>query len=868
VDRAVRFMVTTGRPEFAPEIWPLVSHSDNQIRFGVLRSARRFRPGVLGRDRDADLLALPEDSRDDVFAEIASNSGMDGMELAVRLAKQDTSTAVRVSVIRALLFRRADRLAAQILKSSDQAVWEEIAKRDHPGAFHDPNITARLKAIEADFAKQHQNMLHRLELIADMSPVDAQIAQDVETMIASPEFPAKDQHAHWALSRVQGKCPERIAAGMMRRLELGLDLPFRSREFFAAAPLVDDGPIAAIACRLDGRNEAGGCAASVIGPRTIGELLRTYLAFRANDPSRPAFTKAESDSYSCCQTRLQLSRAEPFVHAWLTLADTTDPAEVAALTDLFALHGETEDRGFLLEISEGDKDRVNQVLLRWKDIFVAADPPHRGHLAKISAALARLGRPSASDTIFTLIDIDLKLRREQLAQFRRSRNQGHTDVHMSYLNQYQNHLAAIAPEDVRDRLKVYLLDPDFGVHAACVLKIIDDRQLPKSVEKAPVFGGPDFSEVRLRRAALEAGRTPSDTPAVPLILSAVDALVATGDETSWMHALQLAAVAEFLPHAPRPDMNAQLLGLAVPWYTKKRFMTALVLAGELVSADMIVAGIDELFERAKKEPWRLGPNTSELDTWLELVPFSDRPEAILDVLPKVPDGRKTPWELRSLLRAFGNTPATNAAELLMRMADHDERLCSEYDWLSALYAIDTPAAYLLLFDRVDANPQAFRRLDGWTLANHLAPVLERDPKFRGELLRRYQDDRHSASRSLLERMLSRLANAETVIAMLGVYTRTGRVFDSALAEAIRQAVIRHKPSTHWKGAYEIHSVGVPALRKQLFAAASASDPGAEIAKSCLEHIDELRDEYGRAEDEPRHPDAATGAPWPFIAGLR
>jgi len=31
-------------------------------------------------------------------------------------------------------------------------------------------------------------------------------------------------------------------------------------------------------------------------------------------------------------------------------------------------------------------------------------------------------------------------------------------------------------------------------------------------------------------------------------------------------------------------------------------------------------------------------------------------------------------------------------------------------------------------------------------------------------------------------------------------------------------------------------------------------------------IDELRDEYGPAESEPRHPDVETGRPWPSAAG--
>jgi hypothetical protein len=41
---------------------------------------------------------------------------------------------------------------------------------------------------------------------------------------------------------------------------------------------------------------------------------------------------------------------------------------------------------------------------------------------------------------------------------------------------------------------------------------------------------------------------------------------------------------------------------------------------------------------------------------------------------------------------------------------------------------------------------------------------------------------------------------------------------------------------------------------------------AALAGACLTAIDELRDEYGPAEFEPRHPDVESGRPWPSTAG--
>src|SRR5580700_3730255 len=69
-DRAVRFMITSDRPEFAEQIWPLVGNPDSQVHLTATRAARRFRPSVLGPDAGARLARLPQDTRRSVLAEV------------------------------------------------------------------------------------------------------------------------------------------------------------------------------------------------------------------------------------------------------------------------------------------------------------------------------------------------------------------------------------------------------------------------------------------------------------------------------------------------------------------------------------------------------------------------------------------------------------------------------------------------------------------------------------------------------------------------------------------------------------------------------------------------------------------------------
>jgi hypothetical protein len=76
VDRAVHFMISSGRPEFLDLVWPLIAHEDDQIHLEALRSGRRFRPSLLGSEAVKRLEGLSPKIRRSVLHEIASNSSL------------------------------------------------------------------------------------------------------------------------------------------------------------------------------------------------------------------------------------------------------------------------------------------------------------------------------------------------------------------------------------------------------------------------------------------------------------------------------------------------------------------------------------------------------------------------------------------------------------------------------------------------------------------------------------------------------------------------------------------------------------------------------------------------------------------------
>ena len=115
--------------------------------------------------------------------------------------------------------------------------------------------------------------------------------------------------------------------------------------------------------------------------------------------------------------------------------------------------------------------------------------------------------------------------------------------------------------------------------------------------------------------------------------------------------------------------------------------------------------------------------------------------------------------------------------------------------------------------------------------------------------------------------IAELGDAEAVLTLVRSYAARGQAFDGLLANAIREAALGKEPAAGWSGAYELHPVPLPELRRELFAMLqSATANTAALAERCLTAIDELRDEYGSSEFEPRHPDVVSDQPWPRAAG--
>ncbi len=858
VDRAVRFMITTGKPEFAPFLWPLIANADSQVYLAAFRAAERFRPMVLGEDVRGKLSELPDEIRDHIIAQFAWESGIDGMELAAEVAKTDPLPQVQFAVIEALQFRSCDRLVKEMLKTAPPTVWSLLAQKGYAREIRDPEAAARLREEERSIIENDPNPLRRLEYLARSGAEGDKIAGAIETLISSTDFPMKEQNGRWLLVEISKRWPAAVASGLVRRLANGLAIPFGSVELLTSVPIVDDGPIAAIVTNPESPTDIAGDAVTLVGPKSIGILIDQLHALGGEvRSSGGTWSEAQSKRAHHLRDLIARSRQKPFIEAWLTRSETEDPHSIATLADLVAAHGRGEIDTSNLRLDEPSRSSMIAACRHHADALLESPKATRHQLSELARAIGRLGVPELTNVVGQLCAEDL--RRWRIAREERARNpiaaRGN-DASMAYTRTYSSALAAIGDDKAVELLKGKLADPLFGQEAALALRQIWERQHTTTpAPKTRLLSGPDFSQVKIRRAERRAGLPEQCQLGEAIFAVAEDLAKPSRSEAEQRHALGLATVEFTMPYANKNGLIKLLLALKLPLLEKRNLLVALTMAGEIISADLELEGIRAFLEAAKQKSWMLHENGLwELKEWLRLVPFSDRPAAILEAIDLVPKNLLHRWNLRGVLSSLANTPDADAERILGELAKRDPDLIGEYEWVDAVLGRATNSAYLMVFDSFcDPNTAAGKRVERYVLTDKLGEIIGKRPDLRSELLRRYEDPELAHCHPMIEEVLAKSPDERVVLAMVRSYSKRGKPFDRTLRAAIEGVALGRRSAPGWQGAYETYRVAVPELRRKLFAMTGDNSEEGRLAAACLTAIDELRDEYGYIDSEPRHP---------------
>ncbi|BBB11206.1 NACHT domain-containing protein [Sphingopyxis sp. FD7] len=862
-DRAFRFMMNSGRPEFLDRIWPLITHENDQVSLKALRNCRRFRPSLLGPDAERRIKALPPQARAVLLHEMAFHSGMDGLDLATAVAKDDPDPEVQASVVDALSFRRADRHIAKLLQGAKDATFDLVARKslvdevDHEAVQQ--GITAARKRYEESGMSTYDR-LHSIIFASDTQDRSAELA----TIISDMEIKDRQDAAVRLIYEARNRYPQAVAEGLLARVRAGRELFYGADDILASAGFgLEDDDLLRLALaespRLDDQAEA---AASVLGPQSVGRMIDTLLdaATRLRDADGK-YDQTAADRYHCIQSRIAHVPGASLVAAAQARSAEADNAQIERLAELLSRHPDEADRGRPFDAES--LAAIRALIEDWGNRLLASGDAERRHIASVATLARRAPDVSLLPLLKRMLDENLRRYRafrEEAAAEGWQQGKARDEASWPMMHEYMRAFMAIKSPETTALTCEYLIDPHFGELAACVL-----AELWRAANEPPpdqrFFGGPDLSGVAEKRAA-RAADPAATSDAAEAIFPVIETLIADGTTDDQKRlAAELGIVAVRLPHGQRDDTIEKLISLT-PRRARSKLLFNLVLSGAEIDSKLVTEGIAETFEAAKKEPWILmDSNAYELHDWLNLLPFTNRLADILHVVRGMPDAQREPRFLEGMVDAFAVTPSAGAEEALFELAEQDPRFYENFHWRAAALKLGTASSAHRFVELTAKGVFNTKSVDSWRLSRELGALIAKHPAVRRQVYDLLNDDDWSPAQALLARAVSENPDGEGLLLLVDLENKQQRpMFDWHTIEAV---VTKHVPVENWSNAYNVVPVAAAELRQALLARTADGGPQ-DAAARCLTAIDAIRDERGVPVSEPRHPDIASGKPWPIM----
>jgi len=150
IDRSLTFMIASGRPEFSDKLWPFITNEDQQVSLQALRAYKPFRFSCLGDGWKKKLEKYSEGIRDVVISQIAEYGGIEGLDVATEMAKQDTSTKVKIGVLEVAYFRSFPIHVQRILETASPKVWRGYLQMLNPEELDEQSIAKAITIARED----------------------------------------------------------------------------------------------------------------------------------------------------------------------------------------------------------------------------------------------------------------------------------------------------------------------------------------------------------------------------------------------------------------------------------------------------------------------------------------------------------------------------------------------------------------------------------------------------------------------------------------------------------------------------------------------------------------------------------------------
>lgn len=860
LDRAASFMIASGRPEFGDLIWPLVSSTDHQLQVETLRLVERFNPAVIGGHLARDYNSLPEEMRETLAGELAYHGDGDGMDAALDLALSEPNPSIRYRVFEGLAFRGATSRLEKLLKESGDELIQKVAQRGHWGNVRDKSLLEELMQRRSTLVAADPSPARRLAR-ANSSLTDEELAEVIQSALRDPAFSYRDGGEH-IVAEAAARLPEAVAQALKWRLVNGLDLPYRPFGYFDILTPDEGEPISSMLLNGALTKEQARCTAYLSAAGTVEQLLKRFLQARWKFRAEGVRTEAAYAPAGALEDILESTRASVLFDALQDYADGAAPDEIHDLCDVISGHGRFHNRETLPLLPEQRASAVS-LMNGWARQLLEQGAS-RNSLARLTWAMRRLPDPSQVDLLGEMLKADLRGLSAARAAFEKDRRNEAAlhEIRSWHARDYRVALTAVGTPEAEYVLTEHLSDPDFGTEAAVGLQVIWQAH-NEARRDAKFQQWPDFERAVSNRSRDR--KISSD--AADAILRAAEAAKADGTAKGLRRAMSLAGRAVLLPHGERSSFYAELIDASPDLRAKLDLAQLMVVGGLVLSSKTITSGLQELTVSFGDKKWIADNEATEMLDWLKLAPHSDNPEVLLacldTIVPKFDFGR---WRLRDIFPSIRCLPEHERISLLRGLVQRFPELIEQYELYLGMPKPSGPTLDFL--EEIASGQFGGKSMDRGARFDYPQQIYEDlSPEDRGQLPQRFTRAKDARVKRFLAEVL--LAGADHDVFLMLASDSTGRTTISNLGWVAQQSLLyHHKPIGGSASTFELIPRDIRRLRKGLFDL-TQSDHRETVAFAVdyLNRIDAERDGEGEIGFGPRHPDIASGRPWPNVGSV-
>ena len=869
---ALAAMLATGADDFSDIIVPLLSGQDQQTRLRTYRLWPDIQVSSLGPNWREQVRGWSEETRADFVSELLHHR-VDG-EVAA-FATEDDSLAVKNAAVSGLMWTGSDHLLTRVLESMDAQTFEDVARKNAdrmPAALRPKTIAAMRKIIKSttDHPARLRTALDLIEL--GETGLDGVVK---DAMAALPSGDMRNLGSHYIqpaleyLRKTDPVCASewvatRVAEGVLHEHEYWL--PF--------ATAIPDHLVEKYLQRLETEDFKNGRFAGMIA--VIVARADAQLAARVFAKLRDLQRKVDAEPGQRHEFEWQVVRQLEAVFRCLpddvaaagVLSSVAegDPLDIKVAVDLLSRVARSDVEPLCIA-DHNLQARLRAYLKSSVDVVLRQDDFNGAEKANLASSIAQVGRAEDMADLVTLIRADIeRVRRGRAARAAGDHGPLGNGGSMSYAGWHIGAVTHLDPVGAEQVLIDLLPEPEYlsDVVAAMARDFVPKREpfdrtfrydLMWSVregrisplgddQRRPRFAAVLNAEIKRLREQHQDGKPAAGLKVLARALAAID-----GHGSA-------AAVLDVIAMPGQWDE-----------YVRLDAAELLLMAGVVLPATTAFALVDSVLERTEK--WMQDSDRYLLLRTLALCPFVDDPGAgiakMRDVL-----GKRRLWgyELRELVAALGESRSEAAVDLLYELAsDAPTFEQCEDNFFNAVAALDTSRARELLLGFVDPDIRGIaltRRPDREeVLVTRLTELARRRPEAAARLLELCERDLPQLNRHVLSKVMDSLGTPEALAANLHLIDDAKpSPVPQGIWDQLESAFVERRPYGQNPYVFTQHARAANELRVRLFRMAIEDDKRRKAALMLLGQIEEWRLDHGRPTGEPRHPDLASGQPWP------